>query len=64
MVNQLTRLGLGSMASPEQKRLAMDLAAVAISWEQRRRATVAANALNPPVHSPRHLIPSHLLYTS
>lgn len=57
MVNQLQRLGLPPNASLEQKRLALDLAAVIISWEQRRRATstpIAPPPLVRPRNRPRH----------
>ena len=55
MVNQLQRLGLPPNASPEQRRLALDLAAVIISWEQRRRASTAPVTPVPPVRLQLHL---------
>ena len=42
MVNQLQRLGLPQTSSLEQKRLALDLAALVIAWEKRRRSASAA----------------------
>ena len=42
MVNSLGRLGLPNNATPEQRRLSLDLSALIIQWEKRRQAQAAA----------------------
>ncbi|XP_031475658.1 uncharacterized protein LOC116247605 isoform X2 [Nymphaea colorata] len=42
MVNSLSRLGLPYSTSPENRRLAIDLAGLVVAWEQRRQSEMKA----------------------
>lgn len=58
MLGSISRFGLPANSTPENRRLACDLAALVLSWEKKRRAAEAAGEVRRATYYP--LLQAHI----